>query len=420
MTETIPAMRKTAQALAFALGLLPLAALAQSAPATLPYHTVYGRLGAAPGDTGPGQAIPFSVLGAQLLGGAQTANTVYAGPAAAPSANPAFRALVGADLPNPSATTLGGVKSLTCGASTWFNALSTLGVLACVQPNFTNLAGSIAGSQIPTGTITTAMILDGTILNADIDPAAAIALTKLATIGAGTILGSSAGGTPAALNNAQAGAILCAVNRQVFLSGTNATYTTPTCNAALPTRIEWEFVGGGGGGAGSGTSPGAATAGGNTCVNTSSPACTTPLFVANGGALGLTNGSPVSGGTATGCDLGLTGGSGGAGSATTGVLGGMGGNSFFGGAGAPNTVGAAAGIAAAANSGSGGSGASSGTANAGGGGSASGYCRKLQTSPASSYFYTVGAAGVGGTLGTGGAAGGNGAAGLVIATAYWQ
>lgn len=43
------------------------AAFAQSAPATMGYHTVYGRLGAVPGDTGPGQAIPFSNLVTQLL-----------------------------------------------------------------------------------------------------------------------------------------------------------------------------------------------------------------------------------------------------------------------------------------------------------------------------------------------------------------
>lgn len=42
-------------------------AMAQSAPANLPYHTIYGRLGATPGDTGPGQAIPFATLAPYLL-----------------------------------------------------------------------------------------------------------------------------------------------------------------------------------------------------------------------------------------------------------------------------------------------------------------------------------------------------------------
>lgn len=214
----------------------------------------------------------------------------------------------------------------------------------------------------------------------------------------------------------------CLPNRQIFTTGTNATYTTPTCNAVLPTRIEWEFVGGGGGGAGSGTTPGAATAGGSTCVNTSSPACTTPLFVTTGGALGSASaGATAAGGTATSCDLGLTGGTGGGGTSLANQYGGAGGSSFFGGQGYPGSPGSTAGIAAVANTGSGGGGGGdAATANSGGGGGAGGYCRKIQTSPASSYFYTVGAAGAAGGAGTSGVVGGAGAAGLIIATAYWQ
>jgi hypothetical protein len=48
--------------LTVALWLSATAAFAQSAPANLGFHTVYGRLGAAPGDTGPGQAIPWAVF----------------------------------------------------------------------------------------------------------------------------------------------------------------------------------------------------------------------------------------------------------------------------------------------------------------------------------------------------------------------
>jgi hypothetical protein len=496
----------------FALaGLLSLsavtAAFAQSAaPPSLPFHSVWGRLGAQAGDTGPGQAIPFAALSAQLFGGPQSANTIFAGPASGPVASAGFRALIGADLPVPSASTSGGVQSLTCATSNWFNTLSTSatsagisisiaspavitlansfvagqhvvfsttgslpsgltagttyyvipaglssssfevsatagglavntsgaqsgthsllaigGVFGCTQPNFTDLAGSIAGGQIPTGTITSTMILDGTILNADINSAAAIALTKLATVAANTIVGSTAGGTPAALNGAQAGSVLCLPNRQVFTTGTNATYTTPTCNSALPTRIEWEMVGGGGGGAGSGTTPGAAGAGGNTCVNTSSPACTTPLFAANGGALGGTAVTNAAGGAAAGCDLGLTGGTGQNGTSVASQWGGAGGVSFFGGNGFGGAPGSTAGQAAQANTGSGGGGGGDGTTvNSGGGGGAGGYCRKLITSPASSYFYTVAAAGSAGGAGTSGVVGGAGAAGNIVATAYWQ
>jgi hypothetical protein len=61
-------MKPLIRALLFAAVVLgfPAAVLAQQAPATMPYHTVYGRLGAAPGDTGPGQAIPFNTLFGQF------------------------------------------------------------------------------------------------------------------------------------------------------------------------------------------------------------------------------------------------------------------------------------------------------------------------------------------------------------------
>lgn len=57
--------RTLIRTLCLIFALAPPVALAQSAPANLPAQTVYGRLGI-PGDTGPGQAIPFATLGKQL------------------------------------------------------------------------------------------------------------------------------------------------------------------------------------------------------------------------------------------------------------------------------------------------------------------------------------------------------------------
>ncbi len=56
-------MRRVAAILALLAGLLPSTAIAQRLP-DLPSNTVYGRLGIGPG---PGQALPFSVLTAQVL-----------------------------------------------------------------------------------------------------------------------------------------------------------------------------------------------------------------------------------------------------------------------------------------------------------------------------------------------------------------
>jgi hypothetical protein len=172
-------MRALRAALAGILSLLAIdAAFAQSAPANLPFHSVYGRLGAQPGDTGPGQAIPFaSVL--PIIVGTQSANFVYAGPSAGGVALPTFRLLVGADLPAPGASSLGGVQSLPCASHNWFNTLSTAGAFGCSQPNFNDLAGSIAGTQIPAGTITGTMIANTTITDANVSASAAIAGSKV-------------------------------------------------------------------------------------------------------------------------------------------------------------------------------------------------------------------------------------------------
>jgi hypothetical protein len=111
-----------------------------------------------------------------------TANKVWSGPTSGGAAAPGFRALVGADLPAPGASSLGGVQSITCSASNWFNTLSTGGVLGCAQPNFNNLLGTIAGAQIPSSTITSAMIVDATIVDADVSASAAIAGSKVTTV----------------------------------------------------------------------------------------------------------------------------------------------------------------------------------------------------------------------------------------------
>ena len=81
--------------------------------------------------------------------GTQTANTFLSGPSSAGPSNPTFRAIVGADLPNPSSTTLGGVQSLAAVASKWINQISTSGVPTAAQPSFTDIAGGISLSQLP-------------------------------------------------------------------------------------------------------------------------------------------------------------------------------------------------------------------------------------------------------------------------------
>jgi len=94
--------------------------------------------------TSVGLSMPsmFSVSGSPVTGSGtltaalanQNANLFMAGPASGNAAAPAFRGLVGADLPAPTASTLGGVESMTCGGGQFLNQISTGGVPACATP----------------------------------------------------------------------------------------------------------------------------------------------------------------------------------------------------------------------------------------------------------------------------------------------
>lgn len=85
------------------------------------------------------------------------ANRVLAGPASGAAAIPTFRALVGADLPLPSAIALGGVFSKAAVASNWLRSLGTDGIFTASQPAFSDLTGSLTCAQHPalTGDVTT-------------------------------------------------------------------------------------------------------------------------------------------------------------------------------------------------------------------------------------------------------------------------
>lgn len=74
-------------------------------------------------------------------------NIVLAGPSSGSNATPTFRALVGADLPNPSATTLGGIESYVAVSHQWINTISTSGVPSSSQPAFSDISGNITAAQ---------------------------------------------------------------------------------------------------------------------------------------------------------------------------------------------------------------------------------------------------------------------------------
>lgn len=197
---------------------------------------------------------------------------------------------------------------------------------------------------------------------------------------------------------------------QKFTSG-SGTYTKPTSPAPLYIRVV--MVGGGGAGGSTGVAGSDGGDGGNTTFGTT-------LLAANGGKGG---GGPAISGNLGGGGGTVSLGSGPVGIAVVGTPGmfsvaaggesGGGGASALGGAGIVNKDTT---NNAATNSGSGGGGGSNaGTA---GGGGAGGYVDAIITSPASTYSYAVGAAGV--KSATGNNDGGAGGAGLIVVYEFYQ
>lgn len=88
----------------------------------------------------------------------QSANTVFSGPASGVAAQPTFRALVGADLPNPAVATLGGVQSKAVVASNFLTGISVLGVVTSAQPAFSDISGSLNLATQVTGVLANANI----------------------------------------------------------------------------------------------------------------------------------------------------------------------------------------------------------------------------------------------------------------------
>ncbi len=85
----------------------------------------------------------------------QSAHAVLAGPASGGAVAPTFRSLVGADLPNPGASSLGGIESYVAVSHQWINAISTSGVPSSTQPAFTDVSGQATLAQLPSiGTLT--------------------------------------------------------------------------------------------------------------------------------------------------------------------------------------------------------------------------------------------------------------------------
>lgn len=103
----------------------------------------------------------------------ESANKILSGPTTGTANQPTFRSLVGADLPNPSASTLGGIESIVSASHEWISSISTSGVPVQSQPAFSDISGSVASTQMPA-------------LSGDISTSAGATVTTLATVNTNT------------------------------------------------------------------------------------------------------------------------------------------------------------------------------------------------------------------------------------------
>lgn len=125
----------------------------------------------------------------------QTANLVFAGPGSGGAVSPTFRLLVGADLPNPSAASLGGVQSAAAVSHQWINSISTAGVPALSQPAFADISGTALVTQGGTG------LTAGTSGGIAYFSAATTMASSGVLAASALVLGGGAGAAPTALGS---------------------------------------------------------------------------------------------------------------------------------------------------------------------------------------------------------------------------
>lgn len=217
------------------------------------------------------------------------------------SAVPAWGVLVGADLPNPSSSTLGGIQSIAAVSSNWIRSISTSGVPAQSQPAFTDISGSVASTQMPalTGDVTTSAGAVATTIAAN-----AVTNAKMATMAANTVKANITGGAAVPTDvgfvstntastgvfrdssgNFSAGTITAALTGNASTATTATTATTVTTNANLTGPIT---------SVGNATSVAAQTGTGSTFVMQASPTLTTPVIGAATGTSLSVSGSLTS------------------------------------------------------------------------------------------------------------------------------
>lgn len=180
--------------------------------------------------------------------GLQASNYFMAYPASGGGNGPlGIRKIVGADLPNPSASTLGGIESLAAVGSKWINTISTSGVPSATQPAYTDISGTDPVNQGGTGqtTYTDGQLLIGnttgnTLAKATITAGSGITVTN----GHGTITLTATGGVASVAFQIYAGGTTYTIGNVVQGSDNNLYRALQTTTGNDPTTdagTNWEL-----------------------------------------------------------------------------------------------------------------------------------------------------------------------------------
>lgn len=79
----------------------------------------------------------------------QSANAFFAGPTSGAAAQPTFRPIGNSDIPQPTASSLGGIIASTAVTNQFVTGVDTTGTITRAQPAFSNISGFLGQSQMP-------------------------------------------------------------------------------------------------------------------------------------------------------------------------------------------------------------------------------------------------------------------------------
>lgn len=217
--------RISAFALAASIALLPISADAQFAPgpglAGSGTVTSVGLTGNAMFNITSSPVITAGAI--NLNYNSQSANFYLAAPNGSAGV-PSFRAMVGADLPNPTAGVKGGVSAIAPLSHFWINSITSgTGVPVLTQPDYSDLSGNLPSAQIDT--------MAGTSTQGSIFIRGASGWTGLAPSTGGILQSNGAGANPSWVSPSAAIPAAVGIGHRLTIQTATPVLTSPVASA---------------------------------------------------------------------------------------------------------------------------------------------------------------------------------------------